>query len=200
SALSMARPALWIVLLIWTFTTAAAFWIRPANPQTALAHGLYLVDHQRNAEAIQSLSLALRLDEAARASGHSPLLDGSRVEAHFNLGLAQERLGNPTEAIAQYREAIQESDLFDGALNNLAWILASSPMPEFRNGTVAVRLAERACALTQDRITLYIGTLAAAYAEADRFEEAVATAQKAIALAGLRREDQLAQANGRLLE
>jgi len=47
----------------------------------------------------------------------------------------------------------------------------------------AVSLAERACQLTGDRVAPYLDTLAAAYAAAGRFKDAVATAQKAIELA-----------------
>ena len=69
------------------------------------------------------------------------------------------------------------------ALNNLAWVLATSPKAELRNGAEAVRLAERACELTHYGEPLFIGTLAAAYAEAGRFPEAVTTAEKAEQLA-----------------
>ena len=44
-------------------------------------------------------------------------------------------------------------------------------------------MAERACELTHYGQSLFIGTLAAAYAEAGRFPEAVATAEKAEQLA-----------------
>ena len=63
-------------------------------------------------------------------------------------------------------------------LNNLAWILAASADPQVRNGPEAVLLAERACKLTDYKKPLLVGTLAAAYAEAGRFPEAVATARK----------------------
>ena len=44
---------------------------------------------------------------------------------------------------------------------------------EARDGDEAIRLAERACALTGRKRALYLGTLAAAYAEAGKFVEAV---------------------------
>ena len=46
-----------------------------------------------------------------------------------------------------------------------------------------MRLARRACLLTRDTEPLFVGTLAAAYAEAGRFDEAVAAAQQAHDLA-----------------
>jgi Flp pilus assembly protein TadD len=62
-------------------------------------------------------------------------------------------------------------------------VLAASPDDGLRNGAEAVRLAERACELTQDGEASFLGTLAAAYAEAGRFPEAVTTAEKAERLA-----------------
>ena len=97
--------------------------------------------------------------------------------------MALGQLGRTREAVAQYREALRLNPNLAGALNNLAWALAASPDDELRNGAEAVRLAERACELTHYGQSLFIGTLAAAYAEAGRFPEAVATAEKAEQLA-----------------
>ena len=69
------------------------------------------------------------------------------------------------------------------ALNNLAWLLAAHPSDALRNGAEAVRLAERACELSEHREPVMLGTLAAAYAEAGRFGDAVKTAEKARDLA-----------------
>ena len=63
----------------------------------------------------------------------------------------------------------------------------------------AVQLAERACELTHYDTTICVGTLAAAYAEAGRFDEALATAQKAVALAQQNGEKDLLQKNQELL-
>jgi protein O-mannosyl-transferase len=86
------------------------------------------------------------------------------------------------------------------ALNDLAWLLATQPQPEARNGPRAVRFAERACELTRYQQTLIVGTLAAAYAEAGQFPKAVATAEQAIALASQTGEQALLAKNRQLLE
>jgi hypothetical protein len=65
------------------------------------------------------------------------------------------------------------------ALNNLAWILATSPDAAVRNGAEAVPFAEKVCRLTDRKNAVAIGTLAAAYAEAGRFADAVSTATQA---------------------
>ena len=64
----------------------------------------------------------------------------------------------------------------------------------------AVTLAQHACELTQFRKTIYIGTLAAAQAETGRFDDAIATAQRACELANQNSETNLLQKNLELLE
>jgi hypothetical protein len=85
------------------------------------------------------------------------------------------------------------------ALNNLAWVLATNPDEQFRDGPEAVRLAERACELTHYGQPMLIGTLAAAYAESGRFPESVTTAKKAEQLATDAGLKELAERNRQLL-
>jgi len=68
-------------------------------------------------------------------------------------------------------------------LNELAWIFATHPNPNLRDGAEAIRLSERACALTKHGQAKLILTLAAAYAEAGRFSEAANSGQEALSLA-----------------
>src|SRR5207249_783967 len=89
---------------------------------------------------------------------------------------------------------------FPSVLNNLAWLLATAPQPGVRNGQEAVRLAWRASALALHLRPRPLGTLAAAYAEAGRFSDAVATAYKAVGLAFRSGERELAERNRQLLE
>ena len=65
----------------------------------------------------------------------------------------------------------------------MAWIRATSADPQLRDGAEAVRAAERACRLAKWKGTTVLNTLAAAYAEAGRFKDAVSTARTAIAQA-----------------
>ena len=79
-------------------------------------------------------------------------------------------------------------------------LLATSQDADLRNGPRAVQLAERACELTHfNQITL-VGTLAAAYAEAGRFQEAIATGEKACTLAAQSGQPALLEKNRQLLE
>jgi tetratricopeptide (TPR) repeat protein len=81
------------------------------------------------------------------------------------------------------RAGLEQAPEAAGLLNGLAWILATSPDDGQRDGEEAVRLAEKACELTQRRQHETVDTLAAAYAEAGRFDDAVRTAREAIRLA-----------------
>ena len=119
---------------------------------------------------------------------------------HYRVAAVLMRDGRSREAIEHYRAAIDARANFPEALNNLAWILATHPDAQFRNGPEAVRLAQRACQATGFQQSLMIGTLAAAYAEAGRFSNAVSTAEKAKDLAQQAGEQDLAVKTGKLLE
>jgi tetratricopeptide (TPR) repeat protein len=164
------QTALWVLLLVWMMTVYTAFWIRSSNPETYRVRGIYLAGQQRYAEAMENFSRALQLapDDA---------------EAHCHLAEILSRQNKAVEAARHYREALRIRPDFPEALNNFAWMLATSKEPGARDGAQAVQLAERACALTQYQKTVCIDTLVAAYAEAGRFDDAIATAQKARILA-----------------
>ena len=85
-------------------------------------------------------------------------------------------------------------------MNNLAWLLAACPDAAFRDGPEAVRLATRACELTGYTQPLFIGTLAAAQAEAGDFPAAIATAERAAALADSLHQEPVAARNRELLQ
>jgi hypothetical protein len=118
--------------------------------------------------------------------------------AHSGLAEAAQAKGQLAEAIAQYCQALQLEPDLPVALNNLAWIRAANADPKFRDGGEAVRLAERACRVTRYRQPMLMGTLAAAYAEAGRFDEAVAAAEKARVLALATGQKELADKEAQL--
>jgi len=113
-------------------------------------------------------------------------------EAQYNLAFALARLGQLQEAIAQYRQALRLNPNHALALNDLARLLATSKDERLRNSAEAIRLASRACELTDDRDPAKLDSLAMAYADAGRFPEAIQTAQRAIDVAGATGNQQLA--------
>jgi hypothetical protein len=86
------------------------------------------------------------------------------------------------------------------AASALAWMLATCPDASARDGRRAIQVAENACEQTHYQTTRLVGTLAAAYAEAGRFDDAIATAQKAIGLAQRYGQTDLAERNEELLQ
>ena len=140
-----------------------------------------------NCEALINLGIAFaarrQFNEAIENYRRAIEIQPNDCDTLNNLGATLATEGRFDEAIENFRKAIQILPNHCGALNNLALVLAASPKAEFRNGAEAVRLAKRACELTHYGKPVYLGTLAAAYAEAGRFPEAVATAEKAEQLA-----------------
>jgi protein O-mannosyl-transferase len=108
------------------------------------------------------------------------------ANAHYVLGAILKQQGQTADALVEWREAIRLQPSNIGIADQLAWTLATSPDASVRNGPEAVALAQRAVQLSGGREPTAFGTLAAAYAEAGQFSEAVQAAERAIALASAR--------------
>ena len=193
------------------------------NPDNAEAHnnlGNALLQKGKVDEAIAHFQKALQIKpdyaEARYNLGHALLQKGKvdeaiiqyqkalqikpdYAEACYNLGNALLQKGRVDEAIAHYQKALQIKPDFPEVLNNLAWLLATCPDAHIRDGVQAVKYAGRACELTHYGVTILVGTLAAAYAEAGRYDDAIAAAQKACALASAAGEQELLEKNQKLL-
>jgi Flp pilus assembly protein TadD len=96
------------------------------------------------------------------------------------------------KTLTEKRESLRLRPNDAALLNDTAWILATNPNASARNAAEAVTMGERALRLSGARDPAVLDTLAAAYAEAGRFEEAARAAEKAIALARGQRSEKLA--------
>jgi tetratricopeptide (TPR) repeat protein len=141
-----------------------------------------------SAEVHNGLAVALvrkgRLDEAVWHFEKAVALKPDFVEPYFNLGDTLFYLeGKAPEALAAWRAVLRIDPNHVAVLQQTAWVLATSPEASLRDGAQAVALAERAARLAGGGQPAILDTLAAAYAEAGRFSEAVQIATQLLELA-----------------
>jgi tetratricopeptide (TPR) repeat protein len=146
----------------------AALKMQPNNPETHQRFAALLLREGRLREALYHQRNAIAL---------SPKPD---IKMRLDYVALLHQTGDLPGAVAQLRAALLTNPNSVEALNNLAWILATASDDKLRNGPEAVQLAERASRLPPVPEMCVPGTLAAAYAEAGRFPEAIATAEQAI--------------------
>ncbi len=139
-------------------------------------------------------------DQAIATLQEAVNLEPDLEDAQYNLAMFLGSAGRNSEAVPHYRKAIELDANNIIALNNLAWILATDPDPQLRDGKEAVRLAEQACEQTHFQSAFLIGTLAGGYAEAGRFDEAVAAAKKASEVAAAHGQKKVAERNSQLMQ
>jgi len=149
-------------------------------------------------DARLNLALALqregKTDEAMTELQGSLQADPSFAKAHSALATLLSQQGQTASAIARYREALRLDPEYADAANNLAWLLATCPDAAYRDGPEAIRLAEQAVQLSGKMAdAALLDTLAAALAEAGRFDEAVQTAGRAREQALAGHQSQLAE-------
>jgi len=146
---------------------------KPSYHEAQISLGIALLNQGHLSEATAAFEAALKIQPANSV-------------AHNNLGTALLQGGQTEAAIAHYDAAIRQRPDFVEAYNNLryaAWLLATHPDPQRRNGIRALTVAQRVDQIAGHVNPLVLGTVAAAYAELGRFAEAVASAERAAELA-----------------
>jgi Flp pilus assembly protein TadD len=143
------------------------------NPLSANAHnnlGIALAKQGNFVEAVVHFNEAVSL---------MPDFAG----AHDNLANALIVQGKLDDAVVHFKEAVRLKPDKPEPMSNLAMLIAVHPEIKNRDVNEAIRLATYACELTKYRNPVMMGTLAAAYASAEKFSEAIDTINKAINLA-----------------
>lgn len=147
---------------------AKATQLAPNSAEAWYLLGSSQAARRQNSAAGRSLSRALEIDPQ-----HS--------QARLNLGWALHHLGRRSEAIDQYRQVLQLQPNLPEPMARIAWLLATHPDVASRDATQAIALAEQAIQLAGGAPgASQSDTLAAAYAAAGRYEEAVKTLQPAV--------------------
>ncbi|HUA39785.1 MAG TPA: tetratricopeptide repeat protein [Candidatus Sulfopaludibacter sp.] len=177
--------------------------LNPARTEFYNNLGNLLAAQGRSAQAVEQFQKALEVapDDAKTHYNFANLLFGQEqwgaaiehyqqalkqmpdsVHAHYQLGLALQCVGESQAAIQQFQQVLKLDPFHITAQNDLAWILATSPDASLRNGSKAVEVARRAVQLSAGTSPQILDTLAAAYAEAGQFPEAITTARQALDL------------------
>jgi tetratricopeptide (TPR) repeat protein len=139
----------------------------PENVSWRLQLAGYYIRDKRHSRAIEIFTKILADDENNQ--------DARRARADTLLSV-----GKHKEAIDDYEILIKQAPKDDGILNNFAWVLATSPKDELRDGQRALKMATEACELTEYKEAHILSTLASAYAEIGDFESARKWSQKAV--------------------
>lgn len=137
----------------------------------------------RGAAAYANLAECLLLMEKPEAAlelyDQALELEPNALTVWQGRGLTLAKLGRVSEALEQFERVLDIQPNATIVLDRIAWIRATHPDAEYRDATDAIQRAERACTLTGKRPRM-LDTLAAAYAEAGRFDLAVATEREAL--------------------
>lgn len=148
------------------------------SPNFAEAHanlGVALATEGRTAEALPHFERALEIN---------PFY----TDAYHNIAEAYGANNQLAKAVKYFLKALDQRPDDVALLNKAAWILATAIDPAARDGKEALVLAEHAVKLTERHDASSLDTLAAAYAEAGRFDEAVTAGTEALTLARARRD------------
>jgi tetratricopeptide (TPR) repeat protein/mono/diheme cytochrome c family protein len=176
------------------------------KPDYANAHnnlGGVLSSRGKVNEAIEQYREALRDDPRHAAAhnnlGHALVSEGNSVEAlthflealrinpeyadaHYNIGNLYALRGDWADAVEHFRRVVRLEPDWAPGLSELAWLLATAPEERLHNAGIAVRLAEHAADVTDNRDAKVLAVLAAAYADAGSFDRALATSDAALRL------------------
>jgi tetratricopeptide (TPR) repeat protein len=175
--------------------------LEPKNSLNYIQRGALFKSLKEYDKAIADYDTATRLDpkfsvaffnraNAYKAQGHlekaisdygaAVQIDPDFAAAFFNRGNAHKARKEYAQAAADFAEVIRIDPLDADARSNLAWLLATCPEQNVRNGKKAVELASKSCELTKWQSAYFLAVLAVAEAESGDFEQAINWQKRAL--------------------
>ena len=150
----------------------------PTNVEYRLQLATYMVGDKRPRKAIDVLTSIIEgMGENLDEEGKETKADALRARGDALLSV-----GKHADAIKDYDEALKLTPDDTGVLNNLAWVLATSPDEGVRNAERSIELGTKACDLTKYERPHILSTLASGYAEKGDWETAIKWSSKAVEL------------------
>jgi tetratricopeptide (TPR) repeat protein len=144
-----------------------------ADPKLETAHhnlAILLLRTGDTNSAIEHLRVAVQLQP-------------ERADTRLELGQALIGVKRYAEAVETFQSGLEVEPQNAALENAFAWLLATCPDAQWRDGKKAVQIGERVAELTNRKLPQVLDTLAAAYAEDGRFEVATDTAREAMVIA-----------------
>ena len=171
-----------LVALAMTARAQVSYW---RDSETLWQHTIAVTkdNYFANASLADLLLRRGRVPEAIAHSEEALRIRPGDTDAQNNLGLALLQTGDAKRAVMHLEKALAIDPGHMNAEVNLAWILATSSDDSIRNGARAVQLADDVARRAGHSNAIVLRTLAAAYAETGRFNDAIETAQDAIQIA-----------------
>ena len=165
-------------------------------------HDLALADYAQAIKLKPDLALAYysrgrahvrlrQFDRALTDYDKAIELQPDYLDAYSNRGITYVQLGRYELSLADFNRAVELNPENPQPYNNLARLLATCPDSQYRDSPLAIAAAQRACELSEWNNFKTLTTLAAAYAQAGQFAEAVKWQTKAVELAPTRAKDHL---------
>ena len=147
-----------------------AITLEPGSLIALLNRSAVLLEVKRYAEAEADLKQAQALDE-------------EHPGVWLNWGELYWQQRQFSEALAAYKKSVELGPELAEGQNGLAWFYATCPEDDKRQGSEAVRLAIAANKTTQNKDWSHLDTLAAAYANTEKFADAIRFGEAALQLA-----------------
>jgi tetratricopeptide (TPR) repeat protein len=162
-------------------------WDAKGEYERAIADFTSVLDlNPGNADVLYNRGMALFMngdyDRALLDFEHVLKLNPIDVDALSYRGAVFSKKGLYDQALRDFNNALEYDPRSAETYNTVAWFLATCPDERYRNGVKAISYAQRALALQPAARMFYLDTLAAGYAEAGRFEQAIVTQEHAIRL------------------